>query len=632
MPRRSCDGYNTVTKKDKGNPTGRVINMAKLVYNYGLVCIYSVFSLFAVLYSYSDLAGYVSFRDSINSFFVLFMLTLFFLFYKFALSKISNFSALSFITGIFAGVINVLCRNFMLYNNLIFFYRDKYFAIVFSLLAAIGYGLIYASVFEIGWKYLPLTGQPAFYRQNSASFILFDKRSFIYPFIVIFVLWIPYFVVFYPGIVHWDAVDALLQYYGLQIWTSQHPVVSVLLMGYTMDIGKFLGSDNLGCVIYIVLQYIICSLTLAYSFVFYNKWKTPYIIRWVTLLLFSLLPVVPMFVLNEVKDTFYYVAVLWMLFIFIKCLEQCDNRMLIKLSTAVIFLCCLRKEGIVICVSCLLALLIVRNKIYDKWKRIALAVFFGVCVSVAVTNLASVHYNVKPASMREALSLPVQQTARFIRDHGKDITKTEWEVLNTVFNNKAGELGNVYNPNRSDEVKYNMVYTLNSKLIKQYLRVWLTHFIRHPGCYCSAAFNQMYGYFYIERPAFKIYEYDIYTNNFKYGHMMYTTKVMVTDNPNTTHVREKVKECFIILENAAFTGTLFHPATYIWLLFFALTMLIHFKQHKYLFFFVIPLVNLAVCCASPINADLRYSFPIILSSFFLIAFSVHITGKKLAAV
>ena len=87
--------------------------MAKLVYNYGLVCIYSVFSLFAVLYSYSDLAGYVSFRDSINSFFVLFMLTLFFLFYKFALSKISNFSALSVITGIFAGVINVLGRNFM---------------------------------------------------------------------------------------------------------------------------------------------------------------------------------------------------------------------------------------------------------------------------------------------------------------------------------------------------------------------------------------------------------------------------------------------------------------------------------------------------------------------------------------
>lgn len=606
--------------------------MAKLFHNFGLDCLFSMFSLFAVLYSYSDLTTYVSFKNSINIVFVLLILCLFFLFYKCAISKNSGFSALAISIGIFAGVINDLGRNFILYNSLIFFYEEKYFAIVFSLLAAIGYGLIYATVFELGWKYLSSLNRSAPYRQNSVSFILFDKHCFIYPFIVFFVFWIPYFIAFYPGIVHWDAMDALRQYYGLQTWTSQHPVVGVLLMGYTMDIGKYIGSDNHGCTIYVVLQYIICSLTLAYSFVFFNKWKTPYFIRWVTLLLFSLLPVVPMFVLNEVKDTFYYVAVLWMLFILIKCLEQCDNRMLIKLSTAVIFLCCLRKEGIVICVSCLLALLIVRNKIYDKWKRIAAAVFLGVCVSVAVTNLASVHYNVKPASMREALSLPVQQTARFIRDHGKDITKTEWEVLNTVFNNKAGELGNVYNPNRSDEVKYNMAYTLDSKLTKQYVRVWLTHFIRHPGCYCSAAFNQMYGYFYIERSAFKIYEYDIYTNNFKYGHMMYTTKVMVTDNPNTTHVREKMKEYFIMLENAALTGVLFHPATYIWILIFALTMLIHFNQGKYLFFFVIPLVILTVCCASPINADLRYSFPIILSSFLLLAFSLHTVQKKQVTV
>ena len=604
--------------------------MDKLFNKFGLVCLFSVFSLFAVLYSYSDLTTYVSFKNSINIIFVLLILCLFFLFYRYVTRVISGFSALAISIGMFAGVINVLGRNFILYNSLIFFYKETYFAIVFSLLAAIGYGLIYASVFVLGWKYLLSMNQSASFRQNSVSFIMFDKHPFMYPFFVIFVFWIPYFVAFYPGIVHWDAMGALRQYYGLRTWSSHFPVVGILLMGYTMDIGKFLGSDNYGCTIYVVLQYIICSLTFAYNFVFYSKWKTPYFIRWFTLLMFSFFPVIPMYVVNEVKDTFYYVAVLWMSFFLIKALEQCDNKLLFKLSIAVMFTSCLRKEGIVICVFCLLILLVVQNRIYDKWRKIVASIFWGVCVSVVVTSLASVHYNVVPGSMREALSLPVQQTARYIKNHSKDVTNEEWKVLNTVFNNKAKELGKLYNPDRSDEVKFKMIHRLTNKHKKQYFRVWLTHFIRHPGCYVSAAFNQMYGYFYIEKPEF--YGLGFSTNNFKYGHMMYTAKVIVTDNPKTAFLREKMKKCFVKLKDTAILGTLFHPATYIWLLIFALTMLIHFKKYRYLFFFVIPIASLAVCCASPLNASIRYSFPIMLSSFLLLAFSVHTVQKKQAAV
>ena len=596
--------------------------MVKLFHNFGLDCLFSIFSLFAVLYSYSDLTTYISFKNSINIVFVLLILCLFFLFYKYAISTISRFSVLSISIGIFSGVINVLGRNFILYNSLVFFYKEKYFAIVFSVLAAIGYGLIYASVFELGWKYLSSMNQSESCRQNPASFIVFDKHPFMYPFLVIFVFWIPYFIGFYPGIVHGDAMFALSQYYGVRTWDLHFPVVGVLLMGYTMDMGKVLGSDNYGCTIYIVLQYIICSLTFAYNFVFYSKWKTPYFIRWITLLMFSFFPVIPMYVVNEIKDTFYYIAVLWISFLLIKALDQYDNRLLFKLSTAVMFTCCLRKEGIVICGFCLLVLLIVQNKIYKKKKKIISAIFCGLCVSVVITNLASVHYNVKPGSMREALSLPVQQTARYIKNHSKDVTNEEWKVLNAVFNNKAKELGTFYNPNRSDEVKFKMIHKLTNKQKKQYFRVWLTHFIRHPGCYISAAFNQMYGYFYIEKPEF--YGLGFSTYNVQYGHILYTTKVIVTDNTKTIFLREQMKKWFINLKNTAISGTLFHPATYIWLLIFALTMLIHFKQYRYLFFFIIPMASLAVCCASPLNASIRYSFPIMLSSFLLLAFSVHI--------
>ena len=107
------------------------------VINMALVCLISIFSLFAVLYNYSDLSTFTSFKNSINIAFIWYFLALFFMFYIFTLSKIKYFSVLSIGIGIFAGIINVLGRNFLLYNSLDFFYINRLFALAFSLLAAI---------------------------------------------------------------------------------------------------------------------------------------------------------------------------------------------------------------------------------------------------------------------------------------------------------------------------------------------------------------------------------------------------------------------------------------------------------------------------------------------------------------
>ena len=32
--------------------------------------------------------------------------------------------------------------------------------------------------------------------------------------------------------------------------------------------------------------------------------------------------------------------------------------------------------------------------------------------------------------------------------------------------------------------------------------IWTEQFLKHPGCYFAAAFNSMYGYFYIGQPEF----------------------------------------------------------------------------------------------------------------------------------
>ena len=211
------------------------------------VCLFSVLSLFATMYGYSDLkeASFLNNTLSIyaNIAFVIIFFILYLLYFKFFINKIGAFSTHSKVIGIFAGITNVLGRNFVLHNDMQFFDKDMIFAVVFSLLAAIGYGLIYASVFELGWWYLRVQRGKEIGSENRSSsvntvnHVVFDKHPLLFPFLLICLFWLPYLISFFPGMLQWDAAVALLGHYGVGIKSNHHPVIGTLLMGYIMDIG-----------------------------------------------------------------------------------------------------------------------------------------------------------------------------------------------------------------------------------------------------------------------------------------------------------------------------------------------------------------------------------------------------------
>lgn len=602
---------------------------------------FTLLTLTAVTYSFSDLTTVFCFFEHSILFYVLFFCLLLF-FFSFVLSKglVDHYSLMSAGIGVFAGMINVLGRNFLLFDGLQFFYKESFLAFPISLLAAIGYGLFYVTLFELGWKYLKTDKNSIsnnYTETDRINYIIFEKRPCLYPFLFIIAFWLPYFIAFFPGVLHYDSMYALMQYYGIREWTNHFPPIGVLLMGYAMDIGKFFGNDNFGCTIYIVLQMLLFALTLAYSFCFYKKWKTNYCIRWAILLVFSLCPWFPMYGVNEIKDTLYYIAVLWLLYIFLMCFEKYNVKVFIYTIFSVMCVCFFRKEGIIICCTCILSLLALRHFVYDQWSKITASIVIGVVFSCFIQNAVIDYYRIKPGSMREALSIPVQQTARYIRNYRKDITQSEWKVLNEVFNNNSTILGDIYEPNRSDAVKFKMKSSLSKSQIKDYFNVWRKHFLRHPSCYFSALFNQMYGYFYIEKPEFydsssknkkqKNEMLGFFTKNFTEEHEMYNKNIVVIDSLNTMNLRISIINYFSLWIETPFFDITVHPGTYSWLLLFSLTYVLRLKKYKYLFLYCVPIAILAVCCLSPLNASIRYSFPVVLSSLILLPFSISITNE-----
>ena len=111
--------------------------------------------------------------------------------------------------------------------------------------------------------------------------------------------------------------------------------------------------------------------------------------------------------------------------------------------------------------------------------------------------------NVEPGSIREMLSLPFQQTARYLRDAGWDVTEEEKAAIDRVLDYDV--LAESYDPDLSDNVK--STYHGETEDLKDYFSAWFQMLLRHPGIYIQATMNNYYQYFYPGESLFNGYTY-----------------------------------------------------------------------------------------------------------------------------
>ena len=93
------------------------------------------------------------------------------------------------------------------------------------------------------------------------------------------------------------------------------------------------------------------------------------------------------------------------------------------------------------------------------------------------------------------LSVPFQQTARYVRDYADEVTEEERDAIDRVLDSDT--IGEVDDPNISDPVKKTFNEDADSEDLKAYFKVWFQMFLKHPVCYIEATLNNYYGYFYM---------------------------------------------------------------------------------------------------------------------------------------
>ncbi len=477
---------------------------------------------------------------------------------------------------------------------------------------------------------------------------LFNNHPFIVSFVIMLICFIPYMIAFYPAIMGYDPSNQIREFMGMHTRymdsvilldenvtiTNFNPVLHTLLLGGCFKLGHIIGNDNLGLFFYSVISVLIVLTTLSYSISYMKKNGVNNKLLFIVLAIYCLVPIYPFYSITTNKDMIFCCFIL--LYI-LKLHDLITNEQSIKkyiiFTIIMVFTCLTRNNGIY---TILLSLPFALIWLKDKRKGIIISL---ICVLLCYGTYNKVilpAFKISNTSIREMLSIPFQQTARYVKYHPEEFTNEDKEVINKVFDYKSyadiydptlkekysssfDTFGDLYDPELSDPIKnqYN-IYNTNEDLVK-YFGVWSKGLVKRPVVYIDATINNVYGYFYPNTSDWTIY--------YKYNTRLKEAGFDYHYN-NQKGLRKVLSEYGRNFVRYPIIGSLINMGLAAWIYMFLFMALWVKKQYKYIPF-VLPAISfLLVCIAGPANTYFRYAWPYLMSMPVVLCLLYLVFNKK----
>ena len=439
---------------------------------------------------------------------------------------------------------------------------------------------------------------------NKLYNFIFEKNPLLITFIIFFLFSIPFIIFYYPGPVHWDGLQELNYFYKIDAFSNHHPVFPTLIMGLSMKLGRLIYNDNLGIFLYTFPQLMFSCFTFAYILKFMKDIKASKIIRVLTFIFFLFNPVWYVNGYTIVKDTYYYLFFIWFLIYYYK--FYLDNS---KKNTYLLFLFSMlvilfRNNGIYIVIASLIPYLFKKNLRKKAVSFILIFILFQFSYNKSLD-----YFKIQPSNIRETLSVPIQQTARYIKYYDKQLSKKERNYVENLYRMSIKEIKKKYQPELSDPVKFPWKVNDKKELI-EYFKFWFKCFKKHPKVYVDSFLENYYGYFYPLKKDYKdgvAWFIVVYNKRVNTGYFdLHYLKTFKTERNFITNFTNKLKVTKGI-------GLIYNTGVYTWVLLILIGYTMYRKRYTNLIFSIPILLTLAFCFLSPVNAYLRYMNPIIVT-------------------
>ena len=492
--------------------------------------------------------------------------------------------------------------------------------IIKTILILIGYLFFYVNIVKVLRHYMKnhFKLKSGFDMESAVIY-----RRVVFAFFVI--IWSVHIIGYYPGMFMGDTEDVLYMAYNYHtVWADtvelispdvllvdHHSVLYTLILGFFVKTGRALfESENIGLFLYTVLQALFTAWVLAYSLYKLKKYNVNAGIRTIILLFFAFFPWIPRYAIMATKDTLFADLLLLYIFVIVDIVEKKHEKispkllLLMVVYSALMFL--LRKNGLYVTILSLPFMI----KLNKSWiKPIVVTVVSIIVIQLVYGNVLLPAARITDGSMSAALSVPLQQTARYAKYYGNEITEEERAAIDAV--SDCDELAASYWPDRSDWAKATWKKDAKTEDIVNYFVTWAKMLFKHPLTYVAATANNCHGYFYPVVLDLKDFERS-HTGGMSSTNRDGYFNFSGSDSKLSMFCRDMLKLFDEMLMHTPILNLLCTSAVYIWLLIITWTRSIVRKDTQ-LFMLIVPMLMLMLTILTgPCNGNIydRFTYPV----------------------
>lgn len=338
-------------------------------------------------------------------------------------------------------------------------------------------------------------------RKFRGGFLTWNRRSILLCAVLIALAYLPYLVVFYPGVSNYDTANELTDFFNgtyplpfswrrgqveiSYFLNDHHPVTDTFLFVFFVRIGLFLGNSNYGVALYSFVQ--ICATAGAFSVMLcsMDKLGVPALWRRIGFFLVLLMPFYGMYAINMIKDSVnaVFFVLYFVEFVFVVRQGATRGRM-VRLIVLSLLIALTKKTGVYLCILSNVFLILLRS-VRRHWLSWLLSMLIPACVIfVLFAKILFPMFHIYPGGRQEALGIFMQMTERAFRDYPEDVTQEQQEAMDAIVPREWADAN--YSYDMTDNIKNGYNFYATDVQIRDFLQLWKEKGLQHPDSYVKA--------------------------------------------------------------------------------------------------------------------------------------------------
>ena len=439
------------------------------------------------------------------------------------------------------------------------------------------------------------------FKEHAHSFLQYLYCHTFFYGTLVFLLHLPVYLAFYPGICYYD-IGTQIEQYETGHYIANHPLIHTYVMGFFKNLFE---NPNTGYGIILFIQMLFVSFAIGYGLKTLFQYTRSFIICTIITLFYGLCPVYPLLAISSTKDIFFSAFMFIFIIDTVNLLKQPSHsiRFHIRFTVNALFMLMLRNNAFYAFIPVVILILLKKSKKRTVVKNMKI-LFAAVSILYLISSkVVSAALNADPGSIKEMMSIPAQEIARIysVSDNQKDK-----ELIKTYV-----EEPELYNYYLADPIKCQLPFEIFESSCKHFLLDSFILNFKYPIPCIDAIFYNTQGYWDLFHSPYQSDHFFLATGDYR-GEAVFDSKLprLADSYIRLFHTTQNLQNNFLLIP-------ILNSGIYIWIFLFCLAAFIRKKDNSMIFCCLFPLFYLGTLCLGP-GAIIRYTFPFLLLSPILL--------------